>query len=299
MSKRCVVKSNLPAAPFRWDVRKNKNLGRLTERDMAKTHDGFEEQLRDCAAKVISSSGDSNFYFIGRSPENLFDYLSGIFYDTSWRERFRLVHLSLRGPSPNKLLGTEPQTIECLRDYFQKLDLNPDAIIATPRTLAFVDVVYTGQTFGNLTQFLRTWCKELRRDWPATHRKFKYIGMTRQEDTSPNTWRWQQNAKWMSSVPKATIKNVSIPPDLWNHLGNGIEKTTPSFSWRYWGAEELEHPRRSESQLAALCLAVYLFEKGRLRTERGKFCSLLQKQRGMRENWFRSLVIELQKSGGL
>jgi hypothetical protein len=280
--------------PFRWDLRKRQSLGGLLEGEVAACYDGFVDDLRGCAARVLSFAGDRDLYFIGRSPESLFDYLSGVLLDTSWSERLHLVHLSLRGHDPDRLLGTEPGNVEHLRAYLTRVGLEPELVLRHPRCLAFVDLVASGSTLGNLTKLLETWSGERRLEWRAVHRKIRYVGVTWEKKTSPNTWRWQQNCAWVQSVPEATIKNVSIPWRLWDYLGNYQAKTTCSYFWRYWGAPEAANPPRDARNIEALRLAFRLFERGRTKQERDRFAAELGQRRAVRERWFRAVLAEVR-----
>src|SRR5215470_4608289 len=73
--------------PFRWDLSRREQLPQVPLSSMAvfrhwpqvKYSPEFEQELRICAARVIAAAGDTDWVFVGRSPEHLFDYLSGIF----------------------------------------------------------------------------------------------------------------------------------------------------------------------------------------------------------------------------
>jgi hypothetical protein len=92
------------------------------------------------------------------------------------------------------------------------------------------------------------------------------------------------------SAQSGAIKNVSVPGQLWDYLGNRQVKFTESFTpWR-WATGEVSAPNNHESHLAALRLAVDLFDSGRMRAYREPFVALLSQQRAMRAIWFRSLV---------
>jgi hypothetical protein len=45
------------------------------------------DDLRPCASSVVGRCGGGRLVFVGRSPESLFDYLSGVFDGTAWEGR--------------------------------------------------------------------------------------------------------------------------------------------------------------------------------------------------------------------
>jgi len=286
--------------PFRWDLRRREQLGGLIEGEEDFDYPGFLDHLRDCTARVVATAGDSDLVFVGRSPESLFDYLSGLALQTSWFERLTLLQLSMRGwiGRTGKLLAQYPGAAMGLSAYLGELGLDPATLKARPRPVALIDMVSTGATFGAFTAFLQTWCGEVREDWGAVHRKLRYVGITEREKTRPKTWRWQQNNDWVASVPEAVIKNVSAPTEFWSHLANFAAKTTHSYGSRRWDMSEPAAPPRNPDQLRALRLAVRLFDAGCARDERRRFAGLLARQREMREPWLRALALELKGRGG-
>lgn len=50
---------------------------------MLETFPGFQEQLLVACARVLALCDNSSLYFVGRSPESIFDHLSGLLFDTS------------------------------------------------------------------------------------------------------------------------------------------------------------------------------------------------------------------------
>lgn len=278
--------------PFRWDIGRRESLGRLLDGPVAETYDGFRDDLRACAAAVLARAGDSDLFFVGRSPETLFDYLSGALMDTGWRRRAHLLQFSFRD-DPVLISGRNPSAMAGVRGYFESLDLDP-AAIRLERRLAFIDLVSSGATFGSLTRLLEQWSRELGLEWREVHRKFRYVGITGRETPSPKTWRWQQNQEWVDSVPEARIINVAIDWRLWGYLGNWQDKTTHSYGHWRWGQDRSAVPPRDKEQLAALRLAVRVFDAGRTKAERKRLAAELARQREMREDWLRSLVLDLR-----
>lgn len=274
--------------PFRWNLQKREQLGRLVTGDAAESYPELLGDLRDSSARVVGLSADRPMVFVGRSPESIFDYLCGVLLDTTWSTRMTLVNLSLRD-SPT---GLSRASIEALHDQLRETPLAPVSIASSAVTL--VDLVYTGETFGELTRLLFDWAREKELDVNSVRRQLRFVGITWRKPTSPKTWRWQQHAEWTRDFRPSAIKNVSIPGRLWDYLGNRQEKVTYSNPpWR-WTEESLQAPPRNAKQLAALRLAVHLFDAGRTREERARFADRLAKERAMKEPWVRSLVAELR-----
>jgi hypothetical protein len=109
--------------PFRWDVTRRSQLGSLPEIDRPKTYPEFEEDLLTCSARILAFAGDSNLLFVGRSPQPLFDLLSGLLIETSRTDRLRLLNVGLRrveAPSEKQLRAIYP--------YFAEVGLEPHAL---------------------------------------------------------------------------------------------------------------------------------------------------------------------------
>ena len=130
--------------PFRWDIGRRSQLGSLPHVAPPETYPEFEDDLLACAARVLAFAGDSDLVFVGRSPQPLFDLLSGLLLDTSWNDRLRLLNVALRH------VGTPTQEqLRAIYPYFAEVGLEPHTLARRPRTVALVDVVDTGQTFGS------------------------------------------------------------------------------------------------------------------------------------------------------
>ena len=291
--------------PFRWNIAKREQLGRLVEGNADVPPPTFIDAIQVCCARVLAFSDDADLVFVGRSPESLFDYLSGLLAPTSWAERCTLVNLALRNlmaeamdvSYPDVLRSTYPGALEQGRHQLQVLELAPATIITRSRPLVFVDLVATGTTFRHLWELLLDWASELQLDLAALKRKLRFVGITEQHKTSPNTWRWHQQAAWTKQLRPHAIKNVAIPRHLWGYLGNTQPKTTLSNPpWR-WGAEQMTLPSRDPASLAALRLAVQLYDLGNSGDHRQRFAGELARGPGMAQRWYRSLIYELRRAG--
>ena len=67
------------ATPFRWNIARREQLGGLISATAPgrPLNDMFLESLRATASRILAHANRSDLAFIGRTPENLYDYLSG------------------------------------------------------------------------------------------------------------------------------------------------------------------------------------------------------------------------------
>jgi hypothetical protein len=282
--------------PFRWNIAKREQLGRLVEIPQAEIYPDFLDELEDCCSRVIAFCDNSDLIFVGRSPESLFDYLSGLLAETSWASRCSILNISARGSCIEEYQEDYPKAIPAIREQLEALGLSPEQIVRKARSLALVDIVSSGSTFGNITALLTQWHKEQGGAKKSLRRKLRYVGLTLREKTSPKTWRWQQQVEWAKNIPSRYIKNVSVSLTLAQYLASGQDKVSKSNPpWR-WGDVELIEPPREIEHLRALGLALALYERGTLKDSRQKFSSRLSRLPSMKHRWYRALVTEIRKS---
>jgi len=280
--------------PFRWNIAKREQLGRLVEGEAEVPYVDFVQDLQQCCARIISFLGDAHATFVGRSPECIFDHLSGLLADSTWKERMTLFNISMSGWWPGSDMHRKIGSTR-LREQLTAMELSPESLIARKNAVAFVDLVSSGGTFTQLNRAIFEWVSVDKLDEAAVRAKVRFIGITGQEKTSPNTWRWQQPKTWTQSYRSDAIKNVSIPGRLWDFLGNYGDKATPSNPpWR-WGSSAMAQPPTDECHRRALRLALKLYELGLQRDTRLGFTKLLARQPGMDQAQFRSLITELRK----
>jgi hypothetical protein len=285
--------------PFRWDVRRREQLGRLLSapppaRPFWYIPTRFRDllpEVRSCSARVLARAGDARLVFVGRSPENMFDYLTGALADTPWADRCDLLSVSLQWgvhllPVP---------ALRALRQQHLAFGLHPGAIASAPRPVAFVDLVSSGGTFGELSVFLSRWARDEGVDVNAVRRRLRWIGITRRTRNSPNTWRWFQKVQWARDYPRGALRGVSVDSWFWSWLGNYQDKTMPSNTYDRWGTEGMAHPEHAPERLEALRVAYKLHDKARSREERERFVAELVERPEMREPWLRSLVVALRR----
>ena len=280
--------------PFRWDIKRREQLGRLAEGELSDAYPEFVDDLRGLSAHVIAASRDADIAFIGRSPESVFDYLSGVLLDTAWSERLLLVNLSMRYNSPRDVRRDHPEAMAALQHHLAELQLSPAQLIKRQRPVALVDLVSSGSTFRYVTELIMEFAKESTVDLAAVRQKLRFVGITWRTKNSPNTYRWHQHAGWLDPFSGTPVRNISIPGPMWNYLGNSQAKVTSSNPpWR-WGDPNISVPPRDEANLAALRRALTLFDLGASVEERRRFSDALCKETAMRFSWFRQLVTELR-----
>lgn len=280
--------------PFRWNITNQTQLGTLVRGHKAYVYDEFYEHMLRCCSRVLSLADDSDLVFVGRSPESIFDHLSGLLLHTSWFDRLELLQFSMRFRDESEIRQQNPPAINAMRSYLQTLGLHPEGLATRVRPAAFIDLVLSGDTFGRLVTFLHTWSEEIHFDWNAVKRRIRLVGITARTKTSPNTWRWQQHVSWKSLLARGAIKNVSIPPELWNYLGDVQEKVTRSFTPEHWVNPNASSPNHGDAQLRALRLAFEIFESGKTKERRRALASLMVAEPAMKEAWYRSLVQEIR-----
>jgi hypothetical protein len=283
--------------PFRWDVRRREQLGRLLEDAPVPppptwwNPPRWEEvlhEVRACSARVLARAGEARLVFVGRSPDNLFDYLTGALADTPYADRCELLNVSM--PSGDVHGQLPKREVDALRAHFAALGLTPREIATAPLPVAMVDLVGTGLTFGSLSASLATWAREERVDVQAVRRRMRFVGITVRTKNSPNTWRWFQRVAWAGDYPRGALRGVSIPGWFWGYLADYQEKMMPSNASWAWGTEALMRPQHHAEAFAALRLAHRLHEHARTRDERRRFVAELVARDEMREPWLRALV---------
>lgn len=278
--------------PFRWNLARRAELGRLVEGVRAASYPEMLDDLAECAARVVATAGATTMVFVGRSPESLFDYLSGVFFRSPWQDQLALLQLSVR--LDGRALA--PARVRALAPYLAATGVTPARIATAPRPVTFCDLVYEGATFARLFAIVRRLAEDEGADWNVVRRRLRFCGITPRKKTSPNAFRWQEHAAWRDELPRSAIRNVSIPPRLWSYLGDHQDKTTDPYVSRRWGAVDAASPSRDPARLAALRLAADLFDLGRERRERLAFAARLAARPEMKHAWLRDLVESLRRA---
>jgi hypothetical protein len=273
--------------PFRWNVG-NPRLGRRLGRTTAHpTPPEVEEALLRTAARVVRAAGDADLVFVGRSPESLLDLLAGAFERTTWRERLQLLQLSLRRPL-DRLRRERPQAVDELGRYLWVLGLLPSGILERRRPVAFVDLVYNGQTFGNLVEVLRGWASPAL--WAEVKGRLRWVCLLEQHNPTSRPWT-PGESDWTALFPNESVSCVAVDSWFWRFLADRQPKTTDPYTPERWGNHRFARPSQRKERLQAARLARSIFRLGERRR------ALLASELGrppVPEPWLQALIRELR-----
>lgn len=284
-----------PVTPFRWNIARREQIGRLCEGvNVAQAYAGFTGHLREAAVRVVAASQDGRLVFVGRSPEYIYDYLSGLFRDLEEDRELTLLQFSAPREQVSSFAGSEPGKLAHLFSYLDTERLAPADIAAADRSVRFVDLVASGRTFAQLLAFLEHHAGQSETDWKAVKRRLGLIGLTWRTKNSPNTRRWWQRPPWTDEHAGLDIRSVSVHTGFWDFCGNNPQKVTPSHYAGRWSSLDDKGPPREEHHLAALALACSLYDRGCEPDERARFAAALARRPEFREAWLRSLVLRLK-----
>lgn len=283
--------------PFRWNFAQREQLGSWLDRA-----DGFRpphskdlETLRETAARILAFSNGADLAFIGRSPENFFDYLSGCFDAVPATPGLSLVPFSMRWSGPDGVEGIARPKFDGLCEALRRNGIEPAVIARSANGVALVDFVAYGGTMESVVRVLYRMASEDGTDWRSVQRKLKIIGITHRSKNSPNTWRWQQNQDWLDLIPDTDIKNVSAPSGFLFLIANTDQKVTTSFHSGRWDQETTGAPTPSADQLKGMALAAWLYDLGKTKEERETLSRLIASHPEMRQPATRALVSALKR----
>ena len=254
--------------PFRWDLVTPDQLGSLLG-GTGVPDLWFLNDLVACTGKVLARSADGDPVFVGRSLDSMFDLLGGALGDRTDGRQLRRLPLSFQRPGVGSWRRWHrrpltPAEQAQARRIFTAAGVTPHGLARRQRPVTFVDVVYRGSTFTDLFDLLRAWIDEERAPWPVVRRKIRFVGVTSQHKTSPNTYRWQQHPTWTRQLPARAVLNVSLHPAAWSSFGDHQTKLTRSFRPEQWLAEA-PGPSRDERTHQALAEAAH--RTGRVRPQ--------------------------------
>ena len=281
--------------PFRWSIARREQLGSLASALSKPPHAEFLEELRATTARVLAVADNADLAFIGRTPENFYDYLSGVFADAETAPRLHLVQFSLRWIGRGDTTTLSRENVAALRDYFEDEGVDPAAIATGGRPLALVDMIQYGGTMQNFVNILHLIAREQRADWAAVQRQLKVIGLRARTKNSPNTWRWQQHQDWLDLIPDTDIKNVSASEGFIGTITGFQAKVTTSFHADRWREPEAHARPPTNEQREAIAHAAFLYDLGRSREERHALASLIAETQQMRQPATRALVLNLRR----
>jgi len=287
---------------FRWDITRPEQLGRLVDIeppvcpayrvDPTPDFDVFVDAVRNCCARVIAAAGDAQLLLLGRSPESLFDYLSGAFVGTSWTSRVTMLNVSFRNCDGHWSL-LEPKVRAAIAEQFRAAGIDPLGIANSRRPIALIDLVCEGFTFESLTTLLATWASAEGVDDRAVWRRLRIVGITRYYPPSiaPTSWK---RMKWATRFRPGALKGISIPDWFWTYLGDDQPKVSRSNPSSCWADPTMTRPPRESERGAALRAASALYQRARTWAERDALVASLAGLPSMRNAWCRTLMSEVR-----
>lgn len=281
--------------PFRWNIAKHEQLGSLLEQPEPLPKPSFIAALQACCVRVLGQAGDNDLIFIGRSPENLFDYLRGILANTPWARRCTMVNISIYDESIEQIRRKHPTALPAMYDYLTAIGLTPRQIAQRPLPISLIDLVCSGGTFGALLELWLDWAGHEGLDAPAILRRLNFVGITIKQKPSPNTLRWQQEIAWTQQLAPRQIRNVSLDWRIWSELGDQQPKYEHwNPPWR-WDDPAMSIPPREPKSIDALKLGNYLYQLGCSSEHRQAFAQRMHSEHAMRHAWFRSLALAIRR----
>lgn len=280
--------------PFRWDISRTEQLGKLTVGERSESYSGFIDELQTCVSRTLSFSEDGYLVFVGRSPESLFDYLSGLLCKTAKSNHIVHLNISNRETSILDIKKNNPDSYRALLLHFEECLISPNHILSRTKRTYFLNLVHSGGTFGNIAEFLFSWAQDEHINLKSFRDKIGFLGITMRTKNSPNTWRWQQNVEWVNRLGIKHIKNISAPRSLWEYLGNTQDKVSKSNRPISWNSESMLDPPREESNMMALRRAFDLYSRGK--DEKFMLSKILAKEKSNNEEWIRKLILELRNN---
>ena len=274
---------------FRWDLTRREQLGRLLDRQKIKKwpDDEYPLELRDCAAGILAASKGGDLWFVGRSLESVFDYLSGAFHGAAGGEKapsLGLINVSVKTRSIDR---------HALTEVLSACGFSPSTVLEARRPQVIADIVSSGRTMEVLVTSLVDWCRRESHDLQAVLKKLHLVGVLQRKKNSPNTWRWHQHAEWLRDLPGVSVENVSVTRDLYGYFADYQPKVGFWNPPSRWDADPEDYVH-SDYRLFALARAVTTFDHGADKAERRELIRLLSGTHAMREPWMRGLLSALR-----
>jgi len=281
--------------PFRWNLVSPDEIGSLLT-GTSPPDLWFLDDLLVCAGKVLARSGNGDLVFVGRSLDSMFDLLSGALAGDNGRLLWRLPLSFQRAATATgrrwRRRALTPAERARAREILTGVQVTPNDLARRRRPVTFVDVVDGGSTFTDLFGLLRDWVEEQREPWPVIRRKVRFVGVTVRRKTSPNTYRWQQEAAWTRQLPARAVVNVSLDGTVWSYFGDHQTKLTRSLRPDRWLAE-VDGPGHDDRTRQALAEAAALVAYGRSRSGRHALARAIGRDPALAQSWLRALLTDL------
>lgn len=283
--------------PFRWNLKHSEQLGGLLEGEIAPSYNSFMDDVRDCCAKILSMTKNSDIVFVGRSPESLYDYLKGITEKTSYEDRVHMLNISVRDENPLDIIRKQKR-YKHLQEYFQHLKLDPFSLVRRKHPVMFVDIVCDGYTFETIYKIIKQWSEHEKIDFAKVKLKIRFLGLTWRVHSARYAERWWKEYDWPRELRSEAVKNIAIENYFWRYIGNDQQKVENSYRPKFWGKEEVTKPIHDKNKLAALRLAHKIYTQAKNKEEQLKLSRLLSNRVAMRNEWLRRINHEIKYKRG-
>lgn len=316
--------TEIPIFPFRWDISRPNQLGSLAAVPVDDRYPGFDymDEVVECCAKILARSDNGDLFFVGRSPDTFYDFLSGALKETSWRDRLRLLHFSFYYHYEEQTVQKQPELLENYHRYLTHLNLDPLSLQRRERPVVLVDLVNEGGTFDRLINLLRDWCEKVGVPWERVRGKIRVVGIVRRDDLDGyfrerlvTRYRRQKQpgsikerrrqsrhghgknlypyGDWPKLLNRGAVRFFAVERHFWSYLGDYQPKMAVSYKPDRWGQEWVTVPDRQAERLVALKIALAYHREGLSRQGRVRLVHYMNRERRMAQPWYRALLGEL------
>ncbi len=247
----------------------------------------YIKDIIETSAKILNYCRDGDIFFIGRSPENIYDFLLGAL-DSPWKDRLHLVLISMAGYEDyNSLSSMQKSSIQ---SYLTNCGLHPQAIISRKRRTCLVDFVCRATTIDNFLLFMGKWVLEEKLSLGDMQSKIETILIQKQSDfKSSNNELYDAHYINYYGWGKNSLHVFPVTDSFWLDCCDNLEKITLSYVVDAWGDSEyieaMNYPDHKGKEHAYVS---YLY--GQSKRGRKFLISHIIKQDSMRFLWFRSII---------
>jgi hypothetical protein len=220
-----------------------------------------QDRLVRCAANVVRAGGVSDFVFVGRSLESVYDLLCGALSRTTWYDRVQMLQISLRNHSPEDFHRRRPDRVASLWSYFSACQLTPQQVLERPRPVVFADVVDRGSTFDGLSRLLRLWSGSPA-VWQGVRKRLAWVAVLSETPPDHDTHWNLSRSQWTAEFDPAQVRRVFVNTRLWRYLADRQLKTTESYTPQRWGEPSVGRAPDGSWFLEAARAARELYRQG-------------------------------------
>ncbi|MFC3604299.1 hypothetical protein [Deinococcus soli (ex Cha et al. 2016)] len=265
------------SGPRVWDVTRPDGLGVTPDLGEA---GAYLPTLRAALAGVLVAAAGRDLVFVGRSPDPLRAYLSGLLGGVAVTWRVSALNVSLLNAT------LTPAQATTLRPLLAGVGLRPGDLVREDRCASLVDVVASGGTFAQLHRVLRDWAAEDGLGTTCVARRVSAVGLLRAGYARPGALRWSAQPE----LRRVQTSSVLTDPALWSWLAEDSPKLAPRFPVPAWPSPPLTLPGRSDETLGALAQARALVLVGQDRAERQRMAAALICAGGLADAGLRPLI---------